>query len=66
MCKNGKTLKYPEQEWLAKMVERAEMAKLTCLLRERSITTFFSDWNPLMDFLLKKEGNELMIYGFDD
>lgn len=54
------------EEWLVKVTELAEVAKLTSLIRERTITTFISGWNILMDFLLKKEENKLVIYGFDD
>lgn len=45
------------------MTELADMAKLTCLVREGSITTFICDWNPVMGFLLKSEH---MIYAFED
>lgn len=41
----------------ARMVDennRTEMAKLTCLLRERSKITFISDWKLLMDILWGK------------
>lgn len=48
------------------MMELAEMAKLTSLIREKTISTYIADWKPLMDFLHKTEKkNKLMIYGFD-
>lgn len=39
----------------------------TCLIRERTMTTFISCWKLLMDFLLKEgEKMNLLIYGLDD
>lgn len=46
---------------IGKDEELVEMAKLTCLIREKATTTFISDWKPLMK---KEEKNEPMIYGF--
>lgn len=53
------------EAWRVKMRELEEMAKLTCLVRERTITAFISDWKPLIAFLLKREKSEIVIYGFD-
>lgn len=36
--------KYPQ--WIVKMAELAEMAKLTYLIREGTIITFTKDWKP--------------------
>lgn len=48
------------------MIKLAERAKLIFLIRERKITLFVSEWKPLMDFLLKKWKNEVMINVLDD
>lgn len=39
-------------EWVVKMTEVSERAKLTCLIRDK-ISTFIKDWKPFMNFLLK-------------
>lgn len=39
------------EEWLGKLKELAEMAKLSSLIRERCI----GDWKPLMDVLHKNK-----------
>lgn len=51
---------------MTKMTEIAEMEKLICLPRESSTIIFVNNWKPLMGFLLKKEKNELVIYGIDE
>lgn len=40
--------------WLVKMTDLAKMAKGTCIIRERIITTFIGDWKLFMDFLPKR------------
>ena len=45
------------EEWLVKMMELAEMAKLTSLIREKTITMFTADWKPLIAFLPETEKN---------
>lgn len=42
------------EEWLVKMMELAEMDKLTALIREM-ISTFIADWKPLIDSLHETE-----------
>lgn len=66
MQKNEKTEISTMERWLVKATELAVMAKLTFLIREWTIIAFNSDCKLLMDFLLKKEENELVIYRFDD
>lgn len=40
-----------------KMTELAEMAKLTCLIREETISSFIKDWNLFIDLLLNMDKN---------
>uniref|UniRef100_A0A2D4J5R1 Uncharacterized protein n=1 Tax=Micrurus lemniscatus lemniscatus TaxID=129467 RepID=A0A2D4J5R1_MICLE len=40
---------------LVKMMELAEVAKLTSLIREKSIVAYIADWKFLMDFLCNTE-----------
>lgn len=47
MCKNGKTEICTTEEYLPKMTELAEKAKLICLSRERATITFIGGWKPL-------------------
>lgn len=56
------------KEWIVKLMELAEMAKLTTLMKNKQTknTIFVSICKPLLDFLLKKDRNETMIFGFDD
>ena len=39
------------EEWMVKLMELAEMAKLTALIREKTLTNFMANWKPLLDFL---------------
>lgn len=48
------------EEWTIKMVELAKMAKLACLIREGTITTFYKR-KLFMEFLLKMDKNLLVI-----
>lgn len=52
------------EEWLVKMTELAEMAKLIWLVKDQHIH-LLSDWKPLWPFCLKNEffGG---IYRFED
>lgn len=51
------------EKWLVKMTELAEMAQLTCLTRENTVSKFIRTfW--VCDFLSKKR--KCMIYGFND
>lgn len=44
-----------------KVSKLAEMAKLTNLIREKTVIIFIADWKPRMDFLLKK--GKMINYG---
>lgn len=48
-----------------KMMKLAEMAKLTSLIREKTVSTFITDWKPHI-LHKSREKNKLMIYGFGD
>uniref|UniRef100_A0A8C5STB0 Uncharacterized protein n=1 Tax=Laticauda laticaudata TaxID=8630 RepID=A0A8C5STB0_LATLA len=52
-------------EWLQKLMELAEMDKLTALIKEKK-NTFISTWKPLLDFVLEVEKNESLILHFTD
>jgi len=43
------------EEWLVRMTEFAEMAKLNCLIREK--TSSISGWKPFMDFFAENGKN---------
>lgn len=51
------------EEWIVKMMECAQMAKLPALIREKTLINFNADWKPLFNFLCETEKNEIMIYG---
>lgn len=55
--KDGKIWQRLQQRaWLVKkMIELAEMAKLTGVIREK--ITFIRDWKPLMGFLCARKKN---------
>lgn len=38
------------EEWMVKMMELAEMIKLTFLFRENTASMFIANWKPIMDF----------------
>lgn len=48
------------------MLGLTEMARLTSLIREKTITTFIDDWKPLIVFLHEIAKYELMMCDFDD
>lgn len=48
-----------------KLIELAEIAMLTSLIRETITPLFIAHWKPLMDILCKTEKDELMICCFD-
>lgn len=54
------------EDWMIKLIELTEMAKLTSLVRGKTIRTFLTDWKPYMEFLLKEEKSELIISGSGD
>lgn len=66
MQKKGKGSEIPTmEEQLANITELAEIAKLTCFIREKT-STCTDDWKLFVDFLLKMEKIELAIYASDD
>uniref|UniRef100_A0A8D0C1K1 Uncharacterized protein n=1 Tax=Salvator merianae TaxID=96440 RepID=A0A8D0C1K1_SALMN len=38
-------------DWLVKIMELAEMDKLTNLLRNKTVDRFYRNWKPFIDFL---------------
>lgn len=42
------------EEWLMKMAELVEIARLTCMIREKTILILTGDWKPFVDFIYKK------------
>lgn len=54
------------EEWIVRMSEQAKMAKLTCLIKGKTTSTFTKALKFFMVFLLKIEKSEVMIYEFDD
>lgn len=55
------------EKWMLKMIEYAEMAKITSSIKDKTLLSFISIWKPFIDSLKeKKGGGELMTYGFDD
>uniref|UniRef100_A0A670Y998 Uncharacterized protein n=1 Tax=Pseudonaja textilis TaxID=8673 RepID=A0A670Y998_PSETE len=51
-------------EWLQKLMELTEMAKLTTLIKEKNISTFVSTWRHLLNFVLEVEKNKTFDFGF--
>lgn len=49
-----------------KLMELAEMVKLTTLLKEKTLSSFVFMWKPILDFLLETERNAVLIFVFDD
>lgn len=63
MHKDEKKLEIPTtEEWIVKITELAEMAKLTYVVRDKTMCTFIRDWK----LFAKNEKSELVIYGFSD
>lgn len=60
MLKNGK------HERLVTVMKLAETAKLTSLIREKTLPKFIVIWKPLIDFLHKMGKNELTICASED
>lgn len=54
------------EKQIVKRAEFAEMANLTCLIKEGITTTFTKAWKPFISFWLKVDKNELSISGFID
>lgn len=65
MHKNGKTLILTRiEEWLVKLMEFAEMAKLT-FLWEGELFIFIANWKLFLDFLHEKKWTDsLWIWGW--
>lgn len=47
-------------------MELAEMTTLTTVMKDKSLFSFVSNWRLLLDFLLEKGKNDILILGFDD
>ena len=52
------------EEWMFKLLKLAQMAKLTILMKDKNISRFKELWQPLLDYLLITERNEVMMIGF--
>lgn len=53
-------------QWIIKLMELVEMAKLTSLVSEKTIKFKKKTWKSDTDFTLKEKKFELMIYGSGD
>ena len=53
-----------KDEWLLKMVEFAEMARLTARIREQEDNIFFEEWKCFSDYLKKHHGHVKSLAGF--
>ena len=47
-----------------KMMELAEMAKLTTIIKEGSPIKFMSDWKLFIEFVQEIEKNDIYVYGY--
>lgn len=45
------------EEWIVKVTELTEMAKITCLVRVKTISTFIKDWKHFMKVGKKRNGD---------
>ena len=54
------------EDWIVKLMDLSQMAKLTALIREHSVSAFILTWQPLLDYLLAIEKNDVLILGFRD
>lgn len=54
------------EEWMMKMMDIAEMAKLTALIRDQTLSKFNADWKSSLTFLHETEKNEFIIHNFDN
>lgn len=52
------------EEWLEKILNFVAMAKFIVLIREKTITSLFTDWKPLIDFSHENDNDVLMTCGF--
>lgn len=54
VCDNcSKIIIFTMEEWMVKMLELAETAKLTSWIRGKPISTFIADWKPFIDFFFR-------------
>lgn len=53
------------EEWLFKVLEIAEVAKLSALIKDKPLMNLRTIWKLLLDFLLHKPQHEPMGYGFE-
>ena len=51
-------------EWIIKMMELAEMATLTTIIKEGSATKFIVDWKHFVEFVQEIEKNDIYVSGF--
>lgn len=54
------------EEWMVKLMELYEMAKLITLIKEKTSSSVVSTWRPFLDFLFKSKIKETLILRFDD
>ena len=47
-----------------KMMELAEMAKLTALIKEGSTTRFMLDWKSFIEYVQEMEKDDIYVCGF--
>lgn len=52
--------------WFLKLMELAELVKLTVLLRDNNLTKSVVTWKLLLDVLQDKEKNQFMALGFEN
>ena len=53
-----------KEEWLQKMMEFAEMAKLTATLRDQEENTFYQEWKCFADYIRNHYGHVQSLAGF--
>lgn len=54
------------EEWVVKLSELMEMAKVTWLVNNKTIHTFIKDWKHFMNFFPEMGKSDVIIYGFCD
>lgn len=58
------------EEWMVKLIELADIAKLTTLIKEETLSNFLYKWKPLWDFFLETnpppKKNVTLTFGFDE
>ena len=52
------------EEWVIKLLDLAQIAKLTILMKDKNILRFKEIWQPLLNYLLITKKNEVMTIGF--